>query len=96
MTQILLIIVIALGIFVLPRMLARNPEKGAQQPGLRLTMSGRMRLAIIASLIWPALVALYLKPWSGQLDVFLYVAVGPVALIWGIFWVFVGFKKQGR
>ena len=94
--EILLILAIILGIFLLPKLLSRQPESEIQRSdrGLRLTVW--KRLAITASLLWPVLLALYLKPWNNHWHIFLYVAVGPVVLAWGISWVVSGFRKERK
>ena len=94
--EILLIVAIILGIFMLPRLMARKPEKELQPPVHGSALTGRMRFAIVASLLWLALSAFFLKPWNNHWFTFLYIGVGPVALIWGICWVFSGFRKEGR
>ena len=92
--EILLIVVIILGIFMLPRLLTRNGEKAPPYHHRRLRLSGRMRFALLASLLWPTVVAFFLRPWQGQWFTFFYTGVVPVALIWGIFWVFSGFNNE--
>ncbi|MCF8144146.1 MAG: hypothetical protein K9N21_09525 [Deltaproteobacteria bacterium] len=95
-TEILLIVAILLGIFMLPRLMSRKPDQVSQERHGSPPLSGRMRFAILASLLWPVLAAFFLKPWNSHWIVFLYIAVGPVALIWGIYWVFSGFRKEGK
>ncbi len=92
--EILLIVAIVLGIFMLPRLMARKPEGDLQPRDQGFRFTGRMRFAIMASLLWPAIVAFFLEPWKGDGPLFFYVAVGPVALLWGIYWVFSGFRKK--
>ena len=94
--EILLVVVIGLGIFLLPRMLAGKPERETRAPLLAHRLSGWMRLALVVSFLWPALLAFYLKPWNSNWPVFLYVAVGPLALAWGAFWVVSGFRKKRK
>ncbi len=94
LTEILLIAAIVVGILFLPGLMNKKSKQTTQRLDRFLRISGWMRLAILASLLWPALVALYLKPWNNLWHIFLYAAVGPVALTWGIFWVFSGFKKK--
>ena len=102
--EILVLIIIVLGILILPRIL--NPdrsEKGPQggdgssriSPGLT-ALSGRMRLAIIVSILWPLAALLYFQPWHRHLIPFVVFGIGPVALFWGAFWVVAGFRKPGR
>ncbi|MFO7602082.1 MAG: hypothetical protein R6X27_20065 [Candidatus Desulfacyla sp.] len=95
-TEILLIIAIILGIFMLPRLMSRKPEQVRQCREGGPPLSGRMRFAILASLLWPVLAAFFLKPWNSHWVVFLYLAVGPVALIWGIYWVLSGFRRERK
>jgi len=94
--EILLIIAIILGIFMLPRLMSRKPEQVRQCREGGPPLSGRMRFAILVSLLWPVLVALFLKPWNSHWVVFLYMAVGPVALIWGIYWVLSGYRRERK
>ena len=91
--EILLIIALILGIFMLPRLLNRQQKNEIQRTDQGPDLSGWKRLAILASFLWPALLALYLKPWNSHWHIFFYVAVGPVVLAWGISWVFWGFRK---
>lgn len=92
--ELLLIAAIVVGVFVLPKRLSRRPGRDIPHRTGGPPVSGRMRIAILGSLLWPALAALFLKPWNSQWVIFLYVAVGPVALIWGVYWVFSGFRKE--
>jgi hypothetical protein len=94
--EILLIVLIVLGIFMLPRLPAGKPEKKLHSRVRFLRLSGWMRLAVIVSFLWPASLALYLKPWDSHWPAFFYMAVGPVALSWGIFWVVSGFRKKEK
>lgn len=91
--EILLIIAVILAIFMLPRLLNRQKEVVIRRPYQGSRLTGWKRLAIVASFVWPALTALYFKPWSTDWHPFAYLAFGPVALAWGIFWVQRGFRK---
>ena len=94
--EIFLVVVIVLGIIMLPKMLGKRPAMMIQRPHQDLKITGWIRLALVASFLWPVLVALYFKPWDNQWYIFLYVAIGPVALAWGISWVISGFRKKGK
>lgn len=96
MTEILVIIAIALAIFMLPRLTGKQARKGNRTSLHVLQMNGWLRLAIMASLLWPAGAAFFLKPWNSHWPMFFYVGIGPVVLLWGIFWVFSGFRKEGK
>jgi len=93
-TEILLIVAIIVAVFMLPRMMSRRPESDTPHQGRGLPLSGRMRIAVLASLLWPAIMAILLEPWNGCWVVFFYAAVGPIVLLWGIYWVFSGFRKE--
>ncbi|MBW2710058.1 MAG: hypothetical protein JRD04_12515 [Deltaproteobacteria bacterium] len=96
MNEILVIIAIALAIFILPKLTGKRIEKSGQQAGIISKMTGWVRLAVMASILWPAVMAFSLRPWNGNQPMFFYVGIGPVALLWGIFWVLSGFRKGGR
>jgi hypothetical protein len=92
--EILLLVIIILGILVLPRIFNRGSEARQAAPRPAIEISGKMRLAVAASVIWPAVMAAFLKPWEQNLFRYLYLGVGPVALIWIIYWVLTGFRKK--
>ena len=97
--EIFVLIVIAVLVFLLPRMFSRNQSKKTSDASFSATvsmLSGRMRLAVIASMIWPALIAGYLKPWADGWDPFLYIGIGPVLLGWSIRWIAGGFRKHRK
>jgi hypothetical protein len=39
-------------------------------------------------------VAAFLQPWKQDFSRYLYLGIGPVALIWIIYWVYTGFQKK--
>jgi len=94
--EILVVVLIAVGILMLPRVMNRQPARDIQRLDQGVRMTGWIRLAVLASLLWPALLGLYLKPWNNRWHIFVYGSVGPVALAWGIFWVFSGFRRKGK
>jgi hypothetical protein len=96
--EILLIIVILVGLFVIPRMIQR-PQRPQALPARRPQLppvSGKMRLAILASAIWLSLAAAFFTPWRNGWEGFAYVGAGVVALAWGAVWVIRGFRKRSR
>jgi len=92
--EILVLVIIILGILFLPRILNRGQEKQGSKDKPVVVLSGRMRLAIAASVLWPALIAAFLQPWNQDLYPYLYLGPGPVAVCWLFFWVLTGFRKR--
>ena len=93
-TEILLIVAIILGMFMLPRLLARKPDDSLQTRVRPAGITGPVRVAVLLSLFWPALIALFVEPWNGRWPLFFYLAAGPVVLLWGIWWVVSGFRRE--
>ena len=92
--EILLIVLIIVGLFLLPRLLNRGgaePQR-ATLPGRRL--GGGLRLALFASVLWAAAACLRWRPWEGDVLLFVLIGLGPVALAWGLAWVALGFRKR--
>jgi hypothetical protein len=96
--EILLIAVILLGIFFIPRMTARQSGRPAirsarpQLPGLP---TGKLRLALVASLLWLLGTLVYFEPWRNSgLKPFLIWGLGPVVVFWCARWVWKGFNKK--
>ncbi len=89
--EILLVAAILLGILFIPRMM---PGKNVQTSRrLAIVISLNMRVAIVASALYPAVTAAFLHPWRKDLILFLYAGVGPVLVGWLLYWVFTGRKK---
>ena len=88
----LIIVGIVLGVLLIPRILAGRQPQRVAEPKIRL--SGKMRMAVTASALFPALAAAYFQPWRKDQVMFLYIGIGPVVLAWLLYWVSVGFKKK--
>ena len=92
--EILVLVIIILGILFLPRILNRGGEKQVAVIRPNIVLTGRMRLAIAASVIWPVFIAAFMQPWKHDLINYLYLGPGPVAVVWIIYWVITGFKNK--
>ena len=92
--EILVLVIIILGILFLPRILNRGSDSrpAVQKPAV--VISGKMRLAFSASVLWPAVMAAFMQPWKKDLYLFLYIGLGPVAVVWMVYWVLTGFRKR--
>lgn len=98
LTEILLILLIVVVLFFLPRMVSRpaSPMRKVPPQPLMKRISGRWRLAILASVIWLVAMALWLKPWTGNQILFVWVGAAPIVVGWGGYWVIAGFKQKRR
>ena len=98
--EILLILIIILAIFFIPRVMARHtgppPPLRPAVRRLRRPMSGRLRLAILVSALWPLAALLYLRPWEGGWVRFAAIGGLPLVLCWGLYWVMAGFQSHSR
>ena len=94
MQEILVLVVIALAIFYLPRLMGRRP---AAEPVVRPpALTGWMRLAILMTVFWITGSAAILKPWQGDVLPFFYTGLAPAAVLWGLTWVWFGYRKYRR
>jgi hypothetical protein len=92
--EILVLVIIVLGILFLPRILNRGQARQAVAANPLVVLTGRMRLAIAASVLWPALIAAFMQPWKQDLFQYLYLGPGPVAVVWVAYWVLTGFRRK--
>ena len=97
--EILVLIIVILAIFLVPRLLSRDKASETPEPSVPRMLSaltGSLRLALIGSLVWPLLAAGYYEPWKTGLIPFIYVGLGPVILGWSIRWVIAGFLRNKK
>jgi len=92
--EVLLLIVIALAIFYLPRIFSRKPAPVRSAPPPVLT--GRIRLAILVTLCWLAGAAALLQPWEERSLPFLMIGLAPITVFWGAIWVWFGYRRYRR
>ena len=90
--EMIFVAAIILGILFIPRMIKKRPMRRVPAP--RYSLSGRVRLVIAASFLYPAVTAAYFRPWVRDPVLYLYVGVGPVILGWLLFWVYRGFSRR--
>ena len=90
--EIMVVSAVILGVIFLPRM--TTPRTARRSTPMYIHISGRMRIALAASAIFPILAAAYFEPWHNDPVPFCYFGLGPVALGWLFYWVFRGFKRH--
>lgn len=93
-SEVLVLILLICGILILPRMLKPAPKQTASalktQQGLS-TM--KLRAGIVFSLLYIIVLTLFIKPWQGQIVLFVSAGILPVALAWSLVWIFSAKKK---
>ena len=95
--ELLLIAVILLAIFFVPRLTARNKTQPPLRPAVRrppLQLSAWLRLAILVSVVWLCGCLLYFRPWQGGYYGFAAVGCLPLAVAWGLRWVLAGYRAN--
>jgi len=96
MQEILVLIVVALAIFALPRMMGKQSEPVPVRAVNRPALTGRIRLAILTTLLWILGSAAVLEPWQRDVQPFLFAGLAPPAVLWGAAWVWLGYRKYRR
>jgi len=83
-SEILVLILLISGILILPRMFKPAPKqiKNKKKP-----LSKAKRIGIVVSVLIPIIAAVGLKPWSGDLVLFVFIGILPVALGWSLVWI---------
>ncbi|MHB8829574.1 MAG: hypothetical protein ACYC6Q_08630 [Syntrophales bacterium] len=94
MQEILVLIVIALALFYIPRL--RAGKTVARETARMPALAGWMRLAILVTFLWIAGAAAVIKPWNENFLSFLYAGIAPAFIFWGFVWVIAGYKKYRR
>ena len=91
--EILVLIIVVIVLFFLPRMFPRSAQ--ASKSSVQLDqIPGKWRLAVFVSLIWLVATALWLKPWQGHPAMFAGVGAVPVLVFWGAAWVVSGYTGR--
>jgi surface polysaccharide O-acyltransferase-like enzyme len=91
--EILIISAFVVGAIVIPRIVNQNkPAPRLVRP--KISLSGRVRLAIAASVVFPVAAAAFMQPWKNNPVSYLYIGLGPVILAWLLFWVLQGYKRR--
>jgi len=83
-SEILVLILLISGILILPRMFKPAPK---QVKSKKKTLSKAKRAGIVVSILIPIIAAVVLKPWSGDLVLFVSIGILPVALGWSLVWI---------
>ncbi|WDP88801.1 MAG: hypothetical protein HUN04_03240 [Desulfobacter sp.] len=85
-SEILVLILLISGILILPRMFKPAPAAKSKKTAAK-SLSMKLRAGIAISVLYPAVSALVLKPWQGNIVLYLSAGLLPVALAWALIWV---------
>jgi hypothetical protein len=110
MQEILIVAAIGAAIFFLPRLMGRKSSSEREQRPriqprpppqsnnrvLKINLTGRIRLAILVTILWIAGCTAFLKPWEGNKFLFFCMTLGPTLVFWGGVWVWFGYRKYRR
>ncbi len=91
--EILVLVLIVLAVFFIPRITARKSNHSSSV-SQKSALSGKMRLAIMGTVVWPLACAVWLKPWNANYLPFLIIVFSPLVVFWGGWWVLAGFQKK--
>ncbi len=91
--EILVVVLIVIVLFFLPRVVSR-PAQVSRPPVQMKQIPRKWRLAVFVSLVWLVIAALWLKPWAGSPVMYAGVGALPVAVFWGAVWVITGFHRR--
>jgi hypothetical protein len=92
--EILVLVLIVIVLFFLPRMVSRPAQQAPKPPVQIKQIPGKWRLALFVSAVWLVIAALWLKPWGGNLALFTCVGALPVLIFWGVVWVRGGYTRR--
>jgi hypothetical protein len=95
--EILLLLLVVAAVVLLPRLVGRRQTPTISGRLVRhhpAKLSGAMRAAILGSVLWLCLTAVYFEPWQRGFSSYLLAGAGPVALFWGILWTVAGFRHR--
>ncbi len=90
-SEILVLILLISGILILPRMFKPAPK--AVRAKKKKPISKMTRAGIVVSILIPAIAAVGLKPWSGNLVLFVSIGIIPVLLAWAMAWILAAQKQ---
>ena len=92
-SEILILVLLIACILILPRLFKGEPAKKTSSAKILKKLPAKIRFSIVLSLIYPMVVALYLKPWNENLIPYICYGIIPVFLAWAVVWIIAGQKK---
>ncbi|MCD4722065.1 MAG: hypothetical protein K8S13_19710 [Desulfobacula sp.] len=92
-SEILVLVLLIACILILPRLFKGEPVKKTSSSKQRKKLSAKIRFGIVLTLVYPIVLALYIKPWNENIISFISFGIIPVFLVWAIAWIIAGRKK---
>ena len=90
--EILTLILIILVIFFLPKIAGSRKETELKRKPF--IVSGKMRIIIAISVLWPFVTGFIIKPWNNNLTEYFIYGFFPILILWSLIWIIDGFKKK--
>ncbi|MDD9304401.1 MAG: hypothetical protein HUK40_19475 [Desulfobacter sp.] len=91
-SEVLVLLLLITCVLILPRMLKPAPKNVRTKPGIK-GFSMKMRAGVVASVVFPILTALLMKPWQVNPTPYIFTGILPVVVCWGIVWILAARKK---
>ena len=92
-SEILVLVLLIACILILPRMFKGEPAKKTSSSKKRKKLPAKIRFGIVLSLVYPLVMALFIKPWNENISPFISFGIIPVFLVWAVVWIIAGRKK---
>ncbi|MBU8910268.1 MAG: hypothetical protein KOO65_03260 [Desulfobacterales bacterium] len=92
-SEILVLVLLIACILILPRLFKGEPVKKSSSSEKLKRLPAKIRFGIVLTLVYPMIMAFYLKPWNENVLSYLSYGVIPVFLVWAVVWIISGRKK---
>ncbi|MBU8848584.1 MAG: hypothetical protein KOO64_03520 [Desulfobacterales bacterium] len=92
-SEILVLVLLIACILILPRLFKGEPVKKRSSSEKLKRLPAKIRFGIVLTLVYPMIMAFYLKPWNENVLSYLSYGVIPVFLVWAVVWIISGRKK---
>ncbi|MCP3943510.1 MAG: hypothetical protein GY710_18805 [Desulfobacteraceae bacterium] len=84
-SEILVLILLIAGILILPRMFKPAPKQVQRKKYKPLSKS--KRTGVVISILILIIAVIGLKPWNGNLILFICIGIIPIVLAWAVVWI---------
>lgn len=93
-SEILVLVLLIACILILPRLFKGEPAKKISTSKKQKKFTANIRFGIVLTLVYPIVMALYIKPWNENIILFVSFGIIPVFLVWAVVWIIAGEKNK--